>query len=120
MKSSCNPLPRRPSAPGSPAAARMWTCPSPPKCGRYGTTPKRTAATWPRECVDEAGKPEAPFREILVWKFSRLTRKREHAVAFRSMLRRKGIRVVSITEHAGELPHRQADGGYHRVRGRVP
>ena len=39
--------------------------------------------------LDEAGKPEAPFKEILVWKFSRFTRKREHAVAFKSMLRRR-------------------------------
>ena len=50
--------------------------------------------------LDAASKPEAPFREILVWKFSRFTRKREHAVAFKSMLRRRGIRVVSITESA--------------------
>ena len=57
-----------------------------------------------RRMLDEAGKPEAPFREILVWKFSRFTRKREHAVAFKSMLRRKGIRVVSITEHADDSP----------------
>ena len=34
----------------------------------------------------------------MVWRFSRFTRKREHAVAFKPMLRRKGIRVVSITE----------------------
>ena len=54
--------------------------------------------------LDEAGKPEAPFKEILVWKFSRFTRKREHAVAFKSMLRRRGIRVVSITEHADDSP----------------
>ena len=53
-----------------------------------------------RRMLDEAGKHEAPFNEILVWKFSRFTRKREHAVAFKSLLRRKGIRVVSITEHA--------------------
>ncbi len=53
-----------------------------------------------RKMLDEAAKPEAPFKEILVWKFSRFTRKREHAVAFKSMLRRKGIRVVSITEQA--------------------
>ncbi len=53
-----------------------------------------------RKMIDEAAKPEAPFREILVWKFSRFTRKREHAVAFKSMLRRKGVRVVSITEQA--------------------
>ena len=57
-----------------------------------------------RKMLDEASKPEAPFREILVWKFSRFTRKREHAVAFKSMLRRKGIRVVSITEHADDTP----------------
>ena len=57
-----------------------------------------------RKMIDEAGKTEAPFREILVWKFSRFTRKREHAVAFKSMLRRRGIRVVSITEHADDTP----------------
>ena len=57
-----------------------------------------------RMMIDEAGKTEAPFREILVWKFSRFTRKREHAVAFKSMLRRRGIRVVSITEHADDTP----------------
>ena len=57
-----------------------------------------------RKMLDEAAKPEDPFKEILVWKFSRFTRKREHAVAFKSMLRRKGIRVVSITEHADDSP----------------
>ena len=57
-----------------------------------------------KKMIDEAAKPDAPFQEILVWKFSRFTRKREHAVAFKSMLRRKGIRVVSITEHADDTP----------------
>ena len=57
-----------------------------------------------RKMIDEANKPNSPFQEILVWKFSRFTRKREHAVAFKSMLRRKGIRVVSITEHADDSP----------------
>ena len=57
-----------------------------------------------RKMIDAASKPDAPFREILVWKFSRFTRKREHAVAFKSMLRRKGVRVVSITEHADDTP----------------
>ncbi|MYC39174.1 MAG: recombinase family protein, partial [Chloroflexi bacterium] len=57
-----------------------------------------------RKMLDEANKPESPFSEILVWKFSRFTRKREHAVAFKSMLRRKGVRVVSITEHADDSP----------------
>ena len=42
-----------------------------------------------RKMIDEATKPEAPFKEILVWKFSRFTRKRERAVAFKSMLIRQ-------------------------------
>ena len=57
-----------------------------------------------RKMIDAASKPNAPFGEILVWKFSRFTRKREHAVAFKSMLRRKGVRVVSITEQADDTP----------------
>ena len=57
-----------------------------------------------REMSEEGSQPKAPFEVILVWKFSRFTRKREHAVAFKSMLRRKGIRVVSITEHADDSP----------------
>ena len=57
-----------------------------------------------RRMLDDASKSSSPFQEILVWKFSRFTRKREHAVAFKSMLRRKGIRVVSITEHADDSP----------------
>ena len=57
-----------------------------------------------REMIEQGSQPKAPFEVILVWKFSRFTRKREHAVAFKSMLRRKGIRVVSITEHADDSP----------------
>ena len=57
-----------------------------------------------REMIEEGGKPNAPFEVILVWKFSRFTRKREHAVAFKAMLRRRGVRVVSITEHADDSP----------------
>ena len=53
-----------------------------------------------RRMIDEGGRAKAPFEVILVWKFSRFTRKREHAVAFKAQLRRKGIRVVSITEQA--------------------
>ncbi len=57
-----------------------------------------------RKMLDEAAQPDAPLQEILVWKFSRFTRKREHAVAFKSMLRRRGIRVTSVTEHADDTP----------------
>ena len=54
--------------------------------------------------IDEARLPEATFSEVLVWKFSRFTRKREHAVAYKSMLKRRGVRVVSITEHTDDTP----------------
>ena len=54
--------------------------------------------------IDEARLPEPPFREVLVWKFSRFTRKREHAVAYKSLLRRRGVTVVSITEPIEDTP----------------
>ena len=66
--------------------------------GRTSNRPQFT------KMLDEAAQQDAPFQEILVWKFSRFTRKREHAVAFKSMLRRRGIRVTSITEHADDTP----------------
>ena len=57
-----------------------------------------------RQMLDAASADDAPFEEILVWKFTRFTRKHEHAVAFKSMPRRRGVRVVSITEHADDSP----------------
>ena len=57
-----------------------------------------------RKMLDAATAADAPFEQILVWKFSRFTRKREHAVAFKSMLRRRGVKVTSITEHADDSP----------------
>ena len=57
-----------------------------------------------KKMMDEAKRTQAPFKEILVWKYSRFTRKREHAVLLKSTLRRKGIRVISITEQAEDNP----------------
>ena len=37
-----------------------------------------------RKMLEEAAKPEAPLKEILVWKLSRFARKRENAVAYKS------------------------------------
>ncbi len=55
-----------------------------------------------REMIEEGSKSKALFEVILVWKFSRFTSKRDYAVAFKSQLRRKGIRVVYITEQAAD------------------
>ena len=57
-----------------------------------------------RAMLDATSRPSASFQVILVWKFSRFTRKREHAVAFKALLRRRGVKVVSITEHADDSP----------------
>ena len=57
-----------------------------------------------RHMLDKGDRTNSPFRVIPVWKCSRFIRKREHAVAFKSMLRRKGIRVVSITGYPDDSP----------------
>ena len=66
--------------------------------GRIANRPKF------REMLDAAKGPTPPFQEILVWKLSRFTRKREDAVIFKAMLRRRGIKVTSITEPADDTP----------------
>ena len=114
--------PQSPFTPGSPATVRTWTFRWLPSCGRLRDYADKNGYVVVREYVDEvesgrvddrpefnkmiddASMPEAAFREIMVWKFSRFTRKREHAVAYKSMLRRRGVRVVSITEPAGDTP----------------
>ena len=89
---------------GAPGLRREARLPGRPRVrGRGRERPHRRRPEF-QKMLNEAAKPEAPFKEILVWKFSRFTRKREHAVAFKSMLRRRGIRVVSITEQADDTP----------------
>ena len=69
--------------------------------------------------IDEAAKPESPFKEILVWKFSRFTRKREHAVCLQGHA--EAARRPGSLHHRARrrFPHRQAHGGHHRERGRI-
>ena len=50
-----------------------------------------------REMIEEGSKPQAPFEVILVWKFSRFTRKREHAVAFK-------LSLIHISEPTRRTP----------------
>ena len=54
------------------------------------------------EMIGHGGRSDAPFKVILAWEFSRLTRKRVHAVALRSALRSKGVSIVSIAEQADD------------------
>ena len=46
-------------------------------------------------------KPK-PFDAILLWKFSRFARNREDSIVYKSMLRKLGIDVISISENVGD------------------
>ena len=73
-----------------------------------------------REMIKEGSKPQAAFAVILVWKFSRFTRKREHAVAFKAQRRRKGVRAASILEQAEEIARCIADFRDFLKEGAIP
>lgn len=51
-----------------------------------------------------AKKPDRPFEGILVWKYSRFARSREDSIVFKTILRKKGVSVVSITEPLEDSP----------------
>ena len=57
--------------------------------------------------IDEAGLSKAAFHKVLVWKLSRFTRRPEHDLALRSILRRRGVRVVSVAEDVDNTPTRE-------------
>jgi len=40
-----------------------------------------------------------PFTAILVWKLNRFSRSRVDSVTYKTLLKSKGIRVISINEH---------------------
>lgn len=45
-----------------------------------------------------ARSKDRPFDIVLVWKLSRFARNREDSIVYKSLLRKKGIQVISITE----------------------
>jgi len=51
-----------------------------------------------REMVSMARRPQKPFDVILVWKYSRFARSREDSIVYKTMLRKSGVQVISITE----------------------
>ncbi len=48
-----------------------------------------------------------PFSAILVWKLNRFSRSRVDSVTYKTLLKNKGIRVISINEHLDESPSGQ-------------
>ncbi len=60
-----------------------------------GRTASRTIF---KKMISMAKRPEKPFEVILIYKFSRFARSREDSIVFKTMLKKNGVRVVSITE----------------------
>lgn len=54
------------------------------------------------QMIAQAKAKKKPFDAILVWKFSRFARNREDSIVFKSMLKKQGIDVVSISEPVGD------------------
>jgi len=57
-----------------------------------------------REMIAMARRPKKPFGLILVWKYSRFARNRQDSIVFKTMLRKAGVQVVSITEPFEDTP----------------
>jgi site-specific DNA recombinase len=60
-----------------------------------------------REMIALAKTKNPPFTTILVWKLNRFSRSRVDSVTYKTLLKSKGIRVVSINEHLDESPSGQ-------------
>lgn len=55
-----------------------------------------------RRMIAAAKRRPRPFDCILLWKFSRFARSRTDSVLYKSLLRRQGIEVVSVSEPLGD------------------
>lgn len=64
----------------------------------------RTTAKRPgfNKMIGTAKLKPKPFDAILLWKFSRFARNREDSIVYKSMLRKLGIDVISISENVGD------------------
>ena len=57
-----------------------------------------------QEMIREARQKPPPFEGILVWKLSRFARNREDSIIYKSLLRKLGVQVVSISEPIDNSP----------------
>jgi site-specific DNA recombinase len=65
------------------------------------TTARRSAF---KEMVSMARRSSKPFETILVWRFARFARNREDSVVFKALLRKHGVKVISISEPSDDTP----------------
>lgn len=57
-----------------------------------------------QEMVALARSKTKPFDAVLVWKLSRFARNREDSVIYKSVLRKHGVQVISISERVDDSP----------------
>ena len=57
-----------------------------------------------KEMIAMAKNKDKPFETILVWKLSRFARNLEDSIIYKSLLRKRGISVISINEQVDESP----------------
>ena len=57
-----------------------------------------------REMVSMARHSPRLFDVVLIWKYSRFARSREDSIVYKTMLRKSGIQVISITEPFEDTP----------------
>ena len=54
--------------------------------------------------IRDACQPKPDFQVVLVLKFSRFSRSREHAIVYKTKLRARGVRVISVSEPSDDAP----------------
>src|SRR3989338_7089165 len=54
--------------------------------------------------IASAKQKNAPFNAILVWKLNRFARNREDSIIYKSLLRKRGIQIISTNENLDEGP----------------
>ena len=57
-----------------------------------------------QKMISLAKQKNPPFDSILVWKLSRFARNREDSILYKSMLKKKGIQLISINEQIEDSP----------------
>ncbi len=57
-----------------------------------------------QQMIAQAKQGQCSLGAILVWKLSRFARNREDFIIYKSLLRKYGVKVVSINEHLDESP----------------
>jgi DNA invertase Pin-like site-specific DNA recombinase len=56
------------------------------------------------EMLSAARLKNKPFEAVLVWKLSRFTRNREDSIIYKSLLRKRGIQLISLNEPIEDTP----------------